>query len=143
MKYILASILLISSCARPLKTYEVHKDLKEFVDEFEQEFGVKVLYKVSIEHLEPTKAAVCRRQNGVKEVVVAEKFYNKFKDYWPAIHQVVFHELGHCSLNLAHDNEMENGMPKSIMHYMAFGMETYYFKNIEKYVLELKNKVRY
>lgn len=69
-------------------------------------------------------------------------------DYWQSVNalgkeQLVFHELGHCALNLDHNSNMldlhEAGMiPASIMYPYVFGEEPYYEEFRNYYIKELK-----
>lgn len=50
--------------------------------------------------------------------------------------EVIFHELGHCFLILSHDESIEGGRPKSIMHSHKLDWKTYFIHR-QEYLREL------
>ena len=53
---------------------------------------------------------------------------------------VIFHELGHCILGRAHDNELVNAIPKSIMNGQPMGQTIDFIRlDLEKFENELFN----
>lgn len=51
--------------------------------------------------------------------------------------QLVFHELGHCILNLPHDSMIENGRPVSLMNPVHTSVAPFYQTNYSDYITNL------
>lgn len=71
--------------------------------------------------------------------------------YWNSIsslgkENLIFHELGHCAMNLDHNEnriELEDeSIPESIMYPYVFGMNWYYKSFRNYYIKELKYEAR-
>lgn len=60
------------------------------------------------------------------------------KTNYYAMEQLMFHELGHCSLHLDHDDTKANGYPISIMNSKTFssfyGLLDYYREHRNEYL---------
>lgn len=139
-KYFL-SILLLSSCSKVFESPEmpagylnlpmvrnVDPALNSIVSKFEQEFGVAVYYTVYfVPILQDNAAGKCWRWHNGERYVQIDPAY--FKSINPVRQeQLIFHELGHCSLNLEHvsDTVVFTGLdpaavwPSSIMNPASF-----------------------
>lgn len=74
----------------------------------------------------------------VREVIISGTYYEKIKETPSRVEQLVYHELGHCVLNLTHnDHHTEDGMPLSVMRSWAFNTQeiTEYYKPYKEYYL--------
>lgn len=76
-----------------------------------------------------------------KRIILNKKFIQESGQDSFALQQLIFHELGHCVLNLDHNDDiMNNNCPKSIMHSRFFGDTECYWNNIEYYLKELNGQ---
>jgi len=144
MRYLIA-ILLLTSCANvPYPGRFIHPDLKPWVDRFESTYGITIKHTVDIEMLELGVAGVCRRNdtNGRRNVFIDKGYHRIFKYNFATMHNLVYHELGHCTLRQHHDTaKLDNGEPKSIMYPEIFGASKFYLQNLEYYEEELRRRV--
>jgi hypothetical protein len=131
---------------------QTHPDFIKYINSFETELNLKVkttiVYKsivLSEEELKKSRSVgTCYRYaNSNKNFIDIEK------QYWDAAseavkEQLIFHELGHCELNLDHTEEKIStpfgSIPKSIMFPYVFGNQMYYQVYKNYYVEELKDK---
>jgi hypothetical protein len=63
-----------------------------------------------------------------QEIKILKSFWDK-SDYYTR-KQLIFHELGHCFLDLVHRSETQNGIPLSIMYPSVFPSS--YFQQYEQ-----------
>lgn len=133
-------MLLFSSCG-PINTH-VDSELVPYFDRFEKIIGVstKGVNGMFIS-LDAPKLGQC--VNGYrKEVQIDPQVWMSADD--DAKEQLVFHELGHCAMNMGHipdyftDGPMY-GCPVSIMSPYGFGDWYCYTQNKEYYYQELKS----
>lgn len=117
-------------------------ELVEYIEHFELYYNVKIDYSVGFEDLTPPIIGVCKiYRNGLPEVRIDKAFFEEYKDDYYTIHEVLWHEFGHCSFRLGHDSALLNsGNPASIMYPYAFGMYDFYVDNIDYYEEELDHK---
>lgn len=149
MKYLLAVFCLIGCGAdtSDLKSYcapcidGVDKQVKPYVIAFEKTFGIKVSnIPIHFYTLDKTTAGICYVWAWRREIQI-DPFkwvtYNKYTR-----EELVFHELGHCVMNLGHIDDMvvigSVMIPKSIMAPNLFGSKTYYEFH-EYYIQQLKD----
>jgi hypothetical protein len=138
LKLIFVSLLLVG-CGRVGFKYKdspfIEPELNVYVYEFEETYNAQVPFDVVIEDIEdPNVAGRCIISNKTYKAIIDKDFFetNK-KNYW-SIHQVVFHELGHCYFFLDHNNNLNNDTyPVSIMYGYVFGYTSYYKDNIDYY----------
>ena len=81
-----------------------------------------------------TVLAICEHIGGAKRISVNRAKWDKLDE--ERKEALVFHELGHCSLDKHHDDSLEDGEPVSIMHPKLLKSEVYK-KNKDKYMKEL------
>ena len=133
----------------PPRVREVVPELEAYVSKFEDEFGVKVRFPVRFYVAADNAVASCVRwENGARMVRVDVRRYPPLSDVRKEL--VVYHELGHCSLNLPHNDEevefenVKGKWPASIMRSMLFDdIEALVYKtNRSYYVKELKDASR-
>jgi hypothetical protein len=147
-KTLLLTISFLLIGCGPVK--QTHPDFIKYINSFETEIGLKVktpiVYKsivLSEEELKKSRSVgTCYRYaNSNKNFIDIEK------QYWDAAsellkEQLIFHELGHCELNLEHTEEKINtpfgSIPKSIMFPYIFANQPYYEAYKEYYFNELK-----
>jgi hypothetical protein len=143
MRYLLILALFCVGCADSgYKTVELPfraAELAEHISLFERVYGVSINYTVQLGQLDANTVAVCKMwSSGKREVVVNIDYYEQYIDTPNFMEQTIFHELGHCTLNLGHRSErLDNGQPKSIMYPYAFGSSLFYANNKDYYYDEL------
>jgi len=75
-------------------------------------------------------------------IVINREYWESLKDDY-CKEQLIYHELGHCLLQLDHDDStVWKGsylVPKSIMHPIHFGCYPFYRDNRDYYINELKH----
>lgn len=80
--------------------------------------------------------------NGERTIEVDPDFWQNSSD--SSRENLIFHEAGHCVLNLDHDSEMIQRntliIPRSLMY--PYVLDGFYEKNVEYYHEELKTHVR-
>ncbi|NVM33992.1 MAG: hypothetical protein HWN81_00250 [Candidatus Lokiarchaeota archaeon] len=146
MNKIVILFLLISSCGFQKIDKKVPPpppELVEYIEEFERYYSVKIDYSVDFEDLTYPAVGVCRIYGfGLPEVRIDRSFFEEYKDDYYTIHNVLWHEFGHCSFRLGHDNATLPliGYPTSIMYPYVFGMSDYYADNIDYYEEELDHR---
>lgn len=152
MKYLYLALLLMltTACASGFNTKDIKSidpRLEVYVTTFEKIYGIEVNYTVMIGPLNKPVNGMCSVRNGSRTITIDTVYYEKnHKDYY-AMEQVMFHEMGHCSLNLGHNEELDSeGMPVSIMWPYTFSSYwyheyvDYYEMNREAYLKELVNR---
>lgn len=131
------SLFFLSSCTTT--QYYRSTDLSHYVSSFEDEFNVNIDYPVYFVYTDEY-AGVCILPK--KEVKIDYKEWVQMNVGQQE--ELIYHELGHCSLDKEHDNEMivfDDGIyPKSIMHQESLSPEEgrHYIKYRQYYIDELK-----
>ncbi len=69
--------------------------------------------KATIEPIPASNVGLCSRTNNDRVIIIDQKFWTSRSLLSREL--IVFHELGHCSLQLEHRNSQEGGICKSIM----------------------------
>lgn len=143
MKYLLAIIMLLTVNCAKLKVNSQNfqaPELLPFILEFEKDFGVTVDFPVIIGEIEPKFAGICYKwSSGARKVTIGRDTYDRHKLNYYAVQQLVYHELGHCALNLEHIDSLDNnGYPLSIMYKSFFGFIQYYKDHNNSYIDQMK-----
>lgn len=87
---------------------------------------------VMVDQIPSSSTAVGSCNTLTKEVQIKRSFWNS-SDYYTR-KQIMFHELGHCYLNLGHNSATQNGVPLSIMYPSVF--DSTFFKQYEASYIE-------
>lgn len=133
----------------PLQVRQVHPEFEPIVSKFESEFGVKVKFPVTFFIAEDRAVGTCSYWgDGSRLVRIDLRRWFTLSDTQKEL--VIYHELGHCSLNQPHDEEetefqnVKGKWPKSIMRSFIFDpIEALVYKtNRNYYILELKYATR-
>lgn len=112
----------LGSCGDNAENY-IDPILMPYVLDFEEFIGVEIDYDVSIKDLKKDKRnGICRKRPLKKQVIIDADFVNlalqedqEEQVLW--LMPIIYHELGHCSLNLEHNNKiLPNGKPVSWMY---------------------------
>lgn len=131
------ALMLVSSCAH---SYSIDSRLFKHVERFEEFCKRKVEYDVHIRRTRTGEPGECTKRRVFgrvvkKEVLIKPEFYQTQNSM--GVEQVVLHELGHCSLDLGHDDRMDRGRQVSIMHTYAFGESLHYFRHRDRLLEEM------
>ncbi len=149
MKYWLGLLLLITvGCANPKfdDIYAVNPELELYIQSFEYE-STRLGIPLQITNLRagfgnaklagPTAIGFCRR--GRTPLIIIDQAYWNTATVMEREH-LMFHELGHCILNLEHNNKMVPvgiySIPESIMYLYMFD-DNMYVPNREYYLRDL------
>ncbi|NJO65047.1 MAG: hypothetical protein HC836_45145 [Richelia sp. RM2_1_2] len=120
---------------------EIDLGIIEYIQRFEEFYNHKVEYSVTfVDAMENNVVGVCYYwSNGGRSVKIS-------KEFWALSHDLereslIFHELGHCSLNRDHTTETiaynNYSVPRSIMYPYIFGGSHYYEERRDEYIQEL------
>jgi hypothetical protein len=131
----------------------IHAELEEFVLAFEKEYDTFVNYPVIIsDGVSDQYDGVCTSSTSYyggesftqKNIFISKKTYEVFKDYKGYLKVLLYHELGHCSFSLQHDEEViESGSmkdcPSSVMYPSVMWYCFVYYESY--YIAELHDKI--
>lgn len=131
----------------PRSTTKTSPEFLQYSQAFSDEFNLPVGHiPISLGDLKDLQVGVCKQWKSGNRVMYAEiiidrEYYERAKYDHNAIEFVVYHELGHCALNLDHNNAyFKDGMPKSIMRSTIFSnseLFLYYEPQRDYYMREL------
>ena len=152
---LLLSLMLLSSCGNPfslIKDLRKHTDPRptlttnpmfiKYINEFEAEYG-RTIGDIPINFAfisKPQTAAWCNEWDyGEKNIEVSESHWNNMSE--KRRQELIFHELGHCELNLDHNENYESdSCPTSIMNPYVFndyGVDNCYTPKFNYYMRQL------
>lgn len=128
------SILILSSCGKV--PVQVDPEFVPYLERFAltvggDTSGVSVIFDT----LSGDTAGLCSIRGNERTIRVSHKHW--FKVSLDEREALLYHELGHCVLNLGHKNELIDTCPKSIMYPYTFGAACY-SHNKAYYYNELK-----
>lgn len=145
IKIVALSFLFLSliGCGKDVKSGSIEAPFTDYVASFEAAFNVshgKTSVAMTDSLDRPELTGMCVGNDEVRTVLILRAYWEKASNLQKE--QLIFHELGHCVLNLPHDaSRNENGVPKSIM-YPAMISEGEYFHNRLDYWNDLKSKAQ-
>ncbi len=108
----------------PPMVRDVAAELEQHVNQFEHDYGVSVNFWVGFAKLDHYAGRCTWWSNGARKVEIDPDYYVGLN--FAQVEQLVYHELGHCSLDLDHDDstigfsDISGQWPKSIMRSWAF-----------------------
>lgn len=112
--------------------------LREYVNRFEDLYGIRVNVPINFSELGLNHAGVCTQwASGYAEIEVDETEWHKFN--LDQREQLIFHELGHCVFSRQHDNgTLPDTCPKSIMRSFMFNSFEIYkcYKPMHNYYVD-------
>lgn len=123
MKYLI--LLLLISCGKaPQQGYTTPR-LQALIANFEQDFDLKVGYSVKFVKAftnppPPNQIGVCATHISFRYVELLSTYETSF-----LLPPLVYHELGHCSLNLAHYDEVKDIMNTVLWPELGTNFEEY------------------
>ena len=113
----------------------------DYVEEFEFYYGREIYnVPISFKHqLRDKKIGLCKQyfRPKVREIILEEKTWQRLNDTQKLV--LVFHELGHCVLDLPHVTDKVDGKPLSIMYPSVSPVARAWGTNEERYIEELFN----
>ena len=124
-------------------TYALEAELSPYWDRFTEVIGVPSRQVAGFfTTLDVPTVGLCTSYSeGLRKIEIDPTFWAKSNPL--TREQLIFHELGHCVLNLDHNSNMidlhEAGqIPESIMYPYVFGDQPYYEEYRNYYLKELK-----
>jgi len=135
----LLSSLLIGCSSFHAAPYQ-DKELRPFIAEFEEAYGISINYTVTFgdtgEYIGECEITPYYDGYIKRKVIINKVFYDENTYY--SRQQLLFHEFGHCSFNLEHNTQLlDNGQPVSIMYPTEFGYSSYYKTHLSYYMEQL------
>lgn len=128
---------------KPYKVRKTDPSFYEYIERFERDFNLTVKVPVVFKALEDKYAGVCLKwQDGYREININTTYWNQYTEYQKE--QLIYHELGHCVVDLKHDDDVLNGCPKSIMRsfmFSTFEIDRCYDPFRTDYIVEMYNKI--
>lgn len=141
---IIPILLILTSCARipqkklgsvPYRNMDAR--VIRYVKSFERYYGKNIPnINIKFRDLPGHTGGVCYTLT--KKIEIDEPKWKNDKDEYSK-EEVIFHELGHCVLNLGHDYHIKRGTrcPISIMYYKGASYKRCYRKYRPYYIMEL------
>lgn len=145
-KYVWISLLCLSatSCGKYVAPYK-DVELSLIATQFEVDTGVKTeSITMRFNALDKSIMGICYTyDDDSKEIQINDAYWDKLNDVGRT--QLMYHELGHCAMNLKHDETIvhtPDGQPLwgSIMYPVYFGYSPMFKLYEKKYIEALKNK---
>lgn len=135
-----ATVLALTSCGTTKLGRYIDPELAVYVESFEQRYGVKYTGHIYVDKIEDKYAGLCTISFSGRIIRINTSYFNNYDN--DAREQVVYHELGHCLMNLEHNNNIKDGCPESIMYFQVFGNGGCYKHRKEYYHQELEDAWR-
>lgn len=134
----LALILLtLVGCGKAVDKRSVDATLASYVEAFESAWGHRINFPVRFATIDQQYAGWCIVYGGGDRVIeISNHWWQYMGD--GGKEETVFHELGHCALNLDHNETLDaQNRPISIMYPVVFGDYWYYSANRNAYLAQL------
>lgn len=154
MKRFALVFLLLTGCAHvqpkpvtvhqfqcPREFPDVHEDIQPFFERFQSVTGASVNgITAGFGHIKEPTVGVCHYSNGdnsFREITIDIDYWNNSDEF--DREQLLFHELGHCAMNLGHYvGKDDEHIPNSIMYPVMHGSDEYK-ENRDFYLWDLKH----
>lgn len=124
----------------PHAEVSVDAELAPYLSKFSIDIGVSTSgISASFQALTAPSVGQCvKYSNGDKSIVIDPTYWSIASLY--AREEVVYHELGHCAMNLGHIDTVDaNLCPVSIMYHATFANENCYSLKKSYYYAELRS----
>ena len=125
--------------------YVVDENLRPYIDRFQQDIGVDASYVAAVfgSLSSPLLGRCMSWSNGARKITVDKASWDGMTDL--GREQLMYHELGHCAMNMQHDNRTvilpdSSQAYGSMMNEYWFGETTWYSTYRLNYKTSLKNK---
>lgn len=137
IKLYLISLFLVACGKIDLPAANIDSAFDPFIKNWEETYGIKVTVNVLFGELPDKIAGQCF----LKTVTINKKYWDEYSYYGKE--QLLFHEFGHCLMNLGHDRttvKNSDGLivPKSFMWPYTFGDRSYYKGERDRLIEELR-----
>lgn len=145
MNKIIFTLIFLSSCITPWQDLPyaglgIDDEFHPYVQKFEQEWGHQVTNVdiVFVAFLPGTTAAECFQTIGSAYQRYVRVAKDKWTRYPPELKEIlIFHELGHCSLNKKHNDYFDSsGRPLSIMNSDISDVLPWWYGDHKKYLIK-------
>lgn len=144
LSFVVCTIILLSACGtfRSAKGIYIDPKFDSYVQLFENTYGIEVNVSIVFKDIadEDVAGQCWYYTNRPRMIEIDTPYWNIISE--AGREQLIMHELGHCVLDLDHDDRVGtvgawNNVPLSIMNSTHFGDEPYYSQNREYYLQEL------
>ena len=134
MRYLLSILIFtLTTCAEKPNKKNVRfidEGLMELVTSFEEDFGVHIGFEVRwVDTIHSGFIGVCNVQGSYRQVLMLRSYKNSIY-----LNQMLYHELGHCALNLQHDDSERDIMNSSVTPDVNYYWDFYVQQMIDKYL---------
>lgn len=136
-------VLMLAACGAPLKSAKytyIDQEFVKYVELFENRYKMSVHATIVFKDIVDEDVAGQCTYSYPRLIEIDTPYWLDIDEY--GREQLVLHELGHCILNLDHDETIGTvgawtNVPMSIMYPIHFGSEPWYRDNREYYLQEL------
>ena len=134
-------LLMLASCGKvdPNRVTVVDEAFIPYISRFEAEIEVSADgIDMNFSDLKGNIVGVCEVGWKERSVLIDKEFWDSSSE--SEKEELIYHELGHCAMNLDHDSELikDGGCPKSIMYPEMLG--SCYPLFLDTYKKELRSK---
>lgn len=138
------TVVLLSGCAgfRAVQGIYIDKEFDSYVQTFETTYNIPVNVSIMFKDIaDDTIAGQCWYSEP-RKIEIDTPYWNEITEL--GREQLIMHELGHCVLNLDHDETIGtvgawHNVPMSIMYPSHFGDDPWYRDNRAYYLQEMKH----
>lgn len=122
--------------AREWREPHIEEEFMKYVDKFDSIYHTNVGIMMEWGDLTNNMVGVCKWwDDGHREIQIDRQAWPSFTDNGKE--ELIFHELGHCILNLPHNENRINiggwrSVPQSIMYPTVFG-DSYFYEDLKDY----------
>jgi hypothetical protein len=108
------AIILIASCGTKIPKQKIDPAFSSYAEQFEQTYNLNIRSSIIFKKMDKGFAGFCeKRSDGYKEITINPYWWNLYSEEQKQI--TLWHELGHCELDLGHDPGYTAGCPHSLM----------------------------
>jgi len=147
MRYLLITMIIFSGCgANNRSSVTVDPALQPYFTSFESDVGVSTFgisanfsnTETQTNPLGETIGECVMYSDGTKIIQIDASFWATLDQNGKT--ELMYHELGHCAMNMVHINTIQaGGCPVSIMNQYFFGESDCYSGSVEYYYQELSS----
>jgi len=130
----------------PITTYTTDPEFYSYIDNFNSDFSLNTKVAISFGDIDPyseTAVGACFKRKAGNYIFIRKETWESYNDYQKEV--LIYHELGHCELNLGHvEGQFNLGVipcPNSIMRshmFSFFEAINCYARDTNFYIQEMK-----
>lgn len=142
LSFVVCTIILLSACGtfRSAKGIYIDPKFDSYVQLFENTYGIEVNVSIVFKDITDEDVAGQCWYTTPRKIEIDTPYWNEITEL--GREQLILHELGHCVLNLDHNDAVGtigawSNVPVSIMNSVHFGDAPWYRDNREYYLQEL------